>query len=234
MKDLTLRGEEESMVKVTLPNETVMEAPTHGLGSWTTRQLVRKGTYEPQMTRFLLENFRGGVFVDVGAQYGYYTLLMATEAEFVYAFEPYKKKRKLLLENVTRNELYNVGVRAEALFSADGEAWLHKKTSRVQLDPRNPNRTGKITIARFDNLGIGEVGAVKIDVEGAERDVLEGMRGTLSIWKPLVLVEVHKRMMKNFGHKPRDVERFLASIGMETKRLVTMGDRFHVAAWGRA
>jgi FkbM family methyltransferase len=231
MKELTLASEGEPMTEVVLPNGTVMVAPSHGLGGWTVRQLVRRGVYEPQMTRCLLERFRGGVFVDVGAQYGYYTLLMATEADFVRAYEPYVEKRKVLLENVTRNDLRNVDVNAEALFSADGEAWLHKRSSRVQTDPRRRGNARKVTIARFDNLGAGEVDAVKIDVEGAEVDVLEGMRGTLCIWRPLVLVEVHRRMVKNFGHEPRDVERFLKSIDMETKRLVSMGDRFHVAAW---
>lgn len=231
MKDLTLRGEEESMVEVTLENGMVMEAPTHGLGSWTTRELVKKGEYEPRMTRYLLENFRGGVFVDVGAQYGYYTLRMATEADRVYAFEPYKQKRKLLLENVVRNELDNVEVRAEALFSSDGEAWLKKRESSVVVDPKETGRKEKITIARFDNLCFGRVDAVKIDVEGAECDVLEGMRGTLCIWRPLVLVEVHKHMVARFKRKPPDVEKFLRSIGMETKHLAMMGARFHVAAW---
>lgn len=225
MKTLST-GDESKMVKVMLANGLKMEAPRHGLGSFTIHQLLSKGEYERKMTDSLLERLEAGdVFVDVGAQYGYYTLTAATVAGQVYAFEPYAKKMKVLEANVERNGLENVELRNEALFSENGEAYLHNHTSRVQ---RSPKYAQCIRLARFDDLGIGRVDAVKVDVEGAEVDVLEGMRGTLGIWRPLVLVEVHKRMLGDFGHRCGDVERLLKELGYEVNRLVTMGDRYHV------
>jgi len=190
------------------------------------RRLVAAGCYEKMMTDRLMGVLQpSDIFVDVGAQYGYYTLLAASVARKVIAFEPYGKKREILLGNVKRNELQNVEVRKEALFSKNEQAWLGRRSSRVQFKAAEGM---KITLARFDDLEIGRVDAVKIDVEGAEADVLQGMRGTLGIWKPLVLVEVHKRMCDRFGHSPGHVEAFLSELGFTVTRLVTMGDRYHV------
>ena len=68
-------------------------------------QLYRQGFIEPSVSRVLIEHLRpGGVFFDVGAQYGYHSLLAAAlvgPGGTVVAFEPGRGAFRLLAQNVT-------------------------------------------------------------------------------------------------------------------------------------
>lgn len=150
------------------------------------------------MTDYLLEHLTEDmVFVDAGAAYGYYTLLAARRCEQVYAFEPNPAIYEGLAFNVRQNGHRNVRCFNIALDS--------------DLD------VGTITLDDF--LGGRKVDVVKIDVEGAEADVLLGAQETLTRHGPTLLVEIHHVMVKDFGHTVPELETILWNFGYRWKGL---------------
>jgi FkbM family methyltransferase len=89
------------------------------------RELLDRGTREPEQ-RFIVERLLrpGLVAFDLGANLGYYTVMMAKlvgQRGAVYAVEPFPDSFRLLDENIRRNRLFNVHIDDVAIAAADGE-----------------------------------------------------------------------------------------------------------------
>jgi FkbM family methyltransferase len=168
---------------------------------------------EPQVEDTLLSLLRpGGVFYDVGANVGWYSLLAARavgSAGRVVAFEPSVSNAALLQENIAANRFANVTTIAAAVTDRSGwatflyggslEGRLDKDDCEAQSQRRaarkTPKRSSVVPIVALDSW-IAETGqappsVVKIDVEGAEVGALRGMAGTLLSAKPALLIELH-------------------------------------------
>jgi FkbM family methyltransferase len=92
------------------------------------RELLNRGTREPEQ-KFLVERLlrTGMVAFDLGANLGYYTVMMATlvgQRGTVYAVEPFPDSFRLLDENIRRNRLFNVHIDDVAIAASDGERQL--------------------------------------------------------------------------------------------------------------
>lgn len=150
--------------------------------------------------RDLLADKARGVVVDVGANFGCWTLALAGLATEVVAFEPQHPVRTLLNRSLGENKLRNVEVMRAALGSTPGNTYV----AHLNLDtPSNfgglsmgkplidqPNATMvKIPLMRLDDVVQGKVSFIKIDVEGMEMDVLGGAAGTILESRPLLFVE---------------------------------------------
>jgi FkbM family methyltransferase len=159
--------------------------------------------YELGTTRLLTRLLeRGRVFFDVGANLGYHTFLAATLLEgrgAVHAFEPWSAVYDDLAANARLNAFRNLELNQMALAVCDGEARLFlpgstewTMASLVADDPGQAFET--VQTMRFDSYcrrrGIDHVDVVKIDVEGAELQVLQGMGCLLSRWQPDIILEV--------------------------------------------
>lgn len=148
-----------------------------------------------------------GVFLDVGANQGELTLIAARHAPAgrVIAFEPVPRWFLLLAENVHRNGLSNVTVVNLAL--SDQESELEMFTSEdvsaqgafnegLSSFHRRAGRdtaVGRVSAVPLDRYaereGLTRVDLIKVDVEGAERAVLEGAKGTLQRFRPRLILE---------------------------------------------
>jgi FkbM family methyltransferase len=151
--------------------------------------------YEPQTLTFIQRHLAsGGVFVDVGANIGGYTVRAAKRA-YVYAFEPEPRNFNLLRLNIKLNKLQNnvksfqvaagphLGKVTLALSNYHGRhSLLHTiKTTNyptidVDMTPLD------LILANEDRIDI-----IKIDVEGAEPLVLKGAREVLKRTKAVVI-----------------------------------------------
>jgi FkbM family methyltransferase len=143
----------------------------------------------------------GGDFVDVGAHIGMYTIVAALALRGrgrVLAFEPNPAARAQLERNLARNGCDNVLVRECAVADALGEAFLHVPgTPDPSFSSLEAGRFDEGEGVRVETTTIDhEVAAaglwpamVKIDVEGSELRVLDGMEQTLER-RPVLLVEV--------------------------------------------
>ena len=170
------------------------------------REACFTGRYEPQETLIAKRLVGPGMTVfDVGANWGYFTLLAAhlTGASGrVLSLEPHPALATLLAENVRLNHLVQVECHAMAAgrarglapfiaFDEDGGNW---GLSRVAVDPAQARLICEVRSIDdlADERGLQRVDLIKIDVEGSEADVLVGMADGLRHGRyRQVLLECH-------------------------------------------
>src|SRR5262249_14672098 len=206
------------------------------------------GSYEPevrdQMRRRLTP---GDVAVDVGANVGWHTLLMATlvgPSGRVYAFEPNASTRERLVRAVEANQLVNVVIDPRAVSDRPGAAAFEAPPAGHVWDgtgrlgngaaPGTP-RVDRVTLDAFvAEAGIGRLSLVKIDVEGWELPVLRGARGVLDALRPAILFEYDPAYIQRSGGAREDLtacltdaryELFLLRPRRIPLRVEALGDR---------
>jgi FkbM family methyltransferase len=179
--------------------------------------------YEPVTDAHLADALRPGMVVlDIGAHVGYYTLVAARAvgpSGKVHAFEPCAETLSLLRTNVRANGFANVEIHPFAAGSGDSKRTLHVTGSSDShgLFPHpltETVRTTEVRTVRAAQVVQGRVDLVKIDVEGAEFEVLDGMRDLVSSEDPSVLiVEWNPACLRNAGQDPLELPRCLAELG---------------------
>lgn len=181
------------------------------------------GLYEVEKTKAISRLLSpGGVFIDVGANKGDFTLLAAKivgNAGKVFAFEPEPENCHWISKSIQLNGYNNIKLSELALSDTNGEAQLYlgKKSGWHTLLAGQADRnqgTIKISIDTLDNVleGIGQdrVDMIKIDVEGAEYEVLNGAYQTLiRNHKIILLIDIHPEL----GVNPLKVCTFLNDLG---------------------
>lgn len=183
---------------------------------------VFRHRYEPELS--IVERFLspGAVAVDVGANYGIYTLVMARLVGadgLVIALEPAAEAFGVLERNVRRNSLTNCSLVNAAALDRNGKLPLihHPDPSRNALDLGG--RTGQewVSTVRLDDvLGSRQrrrVALVKVDVEGAEELVLRGAERVLAESRPVFILEVNVEGASRLGLRPYGACDLLAAHG---------------------
>ena len=130
--------------------------------------------------------------VDVGANIGYYALMLADQigpGSQVICIEPEPENLVELRRNIEANHLTNVTVLAAAAGAEDGHAELLRGING-QVVPLGHGEIRVRTLA-LDSLADGAIGFIKIDVEGYELEVLRGARNLISRHRPNLFIEVH-------------------------------------------
>lgn len=135
-----------------------------------------------------------GVFYDVGANWGFFSLLMAGDPKFegaVHAFEPVPETFQALLSLVTQAQLRHIiGCHETALSDEDGSAGLIRDPMHSSLSRLGDNgATDTVSTARMESLGLQPPDIIKIDVEGHEAEVLVGAEEILRRDRPGVIFE---------------------------------------------
>ena len=165
-------------------------------------QLMRNGQIEVDETAIILRLLsRVDVFVDIGANLGYYTCLALQHGKRVVAFEPQQQNLQCLFQNLKSNgweqraEVFPVALSDRpgllTLYGASGpSASLIKDWAGYSSRFRKT-----VAVSTLDNLLAGRFGAerlfIKIDVEGAEFQVLRGSLLVLGrMPKPIWLLEI--------------------------------------------
>jgi FkbM family methyltransferase len=159
-------------------------------------QRIALEKYEPYETQLILKQAkRGDVVVDVGANIGYYTILLADKvgkSGKVYAFEPDKISFEILVKNIKENKLKNVVVVNAAVGNKQGKLKLHKSKENFgdyKLYGKDKgNETVKI-IKLDDFLKNIKINLIKIDTQGWEPEVIKGMEKLIKKNKPAIFLE---------------------------------------------
>jgi FkbM family methyltransferase len=165
------------------------------------------GTSEPEIQRAFAALLRDGqVVYDVGAASGFYALIAGRRAGVegrVVAFEPRPDNAERVRYNVDLNGFSHVQTLQLALSDREGTASfsLGADENRGGLTAQHAGPAGSQTIevrtATIDQLvGDGTIPApqvIKMDIEGAEVEALRGATRTLSVHKPVLLIELHGR-----------------------------------------
>jgi FkbM family methyltransferase len=224
--------------KVTVDGSTFYLQPTD---NFLTPLVLNTGEYEPTETRLVRETLKeGDVFIDVGANVGWYTVFAARAvgpSGQVVAFEPEPSNLDLLNRNVRLNRLTNVVVEGKGLSNAAGSFKLFLERGNLGMHSLVVEHEGRqyidVETVRFDDYwkGQGDIKLVKIDTEGAEAMILEGMGETLRRHKGLeLIVEFAPERWRKSGYDPDKVLEGLYQLGFkasvideDARRVVPLG-----------
>ena len=149
-------------------------------------------------------------YYDIGANVGHHAVFASAHADRVLAFEPVEALRAKIADKVERNRIANIEVFPVALSDTEGEAKFYLPQGSNQgggsLMRVNANREDRFTMVpvRRGDAFIAErdlppLDVVKIDVEGNEARVLDGLKETLLRDRPVVLLELSPSGREVFG-----------------------------------
>lgn len=196
-------------------NQNTMEVPEDMV--WT---FFDNGDYYEKNVAYWLEKLLAGtshkVFYDIGANYGYYCLKLASSASHIYAFEPVSQTNTILLRNIQRNKLVNItpfqlGLSDKKcqmnmnLYNSSGKNSLFIRHSPVD------HLLGQETIelvpldTLFEEKGLQPPDVMKIDIEGGELFALRGAKTLIKTFQPVLLLEYLEEMAQEAGYHREDL-----------------------------
>jgi len=189
------------------------------------RQLAKYRAYEPLNSNWLVSQFldaNAGLFVDVGANFGWYSLLSARLAPkaTIIALEPSHENFSLLNRNISSNCFTNIvainkGAGAESM---DASLYTHERDNPGAHSVRkSADGLAKetISIEPLDKIlqpYPGRVQLLKIDVEGYEVEALIGAKKTLRRTNN-ILLEYSPEFLRDCGHEPSQLLDLLMGAG---------------------
>ncbi|WP_166647142.1 FkbM family methyltransferase [Prosthecobacter fusiformis] len=183
------------------------------------------GNIEPVTERFILEHVpESGGFADIGANVGYFSLLVASlrRDALVHSFEPNPPIASLLEKSVQLNNLSGrVTVNRLAVGDQAGVLpfCLHDtNTGHSRLAADGVGGDIEVPVIVWDDwwaLKVPEprIHCVKMDIEGAELLALRGMKNFLLRQKPALIVEGYEEQLREFGCTVAGMKQFIMDLG---------------------
>jgi len=179
------------------------------------------------------------VFCDIGANVGLYSCFIGSVCA-VYSFEPHPTNMEALKQNLRRNNI-NAETYEVALSDEEGTFELASRgvdagLGEHSLDSTSSEETVSVAVHQIDNFwsknDIPVPSVVKIDVEGAELNVIDGGVKTFSDSKcETIYCEVHPDRITSFGGTYDDIKNRLNALGFDLKIMGSeMGDRIMIKA----
>jgi FkbM family methyltransferase len=160
----------------------------------------------------------GDVVVDAGAYPGDYALFAAKKVGpdgRVLAFEPGAKNRAVLERNILKAGLSNVTVVPKGLWNCEKTLFLNENGLATAVQSDSGLEIEVVTLdAALQELGISKIQVLKMDIEGAEIEALEGAKQTLISCEYACIASYH--IVDGTTTSAR-VEAFLRSANMESK-----------------
>jgi FkbM family methyltransferase len=157
------------------------------------------GTYEKEQQHLFTETIKkDDVFYDIGANVGFYSLIASQKVGGngrVYAFEPVPENLYYIKKHFELNNCTNTVIISGGVSNQIGVTYF--KTGDSPATGFLNTEIGDILIPTFDIDGLVEnnkilpPNIIKIDVEGAEFDVLEGAKKTLEKFHPIIFLATH-------------------------------------------
>src|SRR4030095_14202301 len=185
------------------------------LDDWIQKQIFYFGRYEIEKdeTLFWQHLIKEEDYVfDIGANIGYYSLQAAARIGKngkVFAFEPVSSTYKKLIDNIKINSFANIIAENIAISNKEGEIELFVAdelstgSSSISMHVNFSGIKEKVSTIILDEYAadnnIKKVDVVKIDVEGCEPMVIEGMTKIMNDFKPLILIEVLDERLNTTG-----------------------------------
>lgn len=205
------------------------------LGQFVDRTIYCTGGWEPLETRVISAALRpGDVFVDVGANIGFFSLLAARligESGTVHAVEATPSTADLLDANIARNRIATIRVHRCAAGDRQASARMMVRdggnigSNYLALGDGAAGDPGAtIPVRRLDQLLAGErIRLIKLDIEGAEAMALRGAGDLLAgDSAPALLFEFSPAMLRAMGDDPAGL---LAGLEGKGYRIFEIGRR---------
>jgi FkbM family methyltransferase len=184
------------------------------------------GDYEVAVQNAFVSLLReGDVFYDIGANVGFFSVLagrLVGQAGAVHAFEPVPANASMVERNAQLNHLGNIEVFRVAVSNQTGKSELyladHAGGAALKSAGVPPDLAGVIVVDTSsidDHVNLRRMrppNVVKIDVEGAELEVLHGMLEVLQEWSPKIILEVDDAERKRCEEKMTACKEFLTNL----------------------
>lgn len=227
----TLRWLYDSLFGFLKPKSVMVQGHRMWLDDKDTLELGTHGVYEPTETALLKKELKpGDTFVDIGANIGYYTLIAARivgHTGRVFAFEPDPTNFELLKKNVEQNGCSNVTLvnkavsdRARTLKLFLNEANRGDHRIYDSKDGRRSIPVQAIALDGFFKKLDKKVQFIKMDIQGAEAQALEGMKNLIRSNRSLKLVtEFSPGSLKLCGSDPIKYLKILQKLGFKLSEL---------------
>lgn len=145
-----------------------------------------------------IQKSQESTFVDIGANIGTYSLALATQFKAILAFEPHPVVSRVLELNKTINNFNNISIQPYGLSNLDNEAKLYepiKNAGGSSLEHRSSGFSYTVQIkhasAAVRKLKSSKVSFIKMDVEGHELKVMQGLKELLIQDRPVVAFEAN-------------------------------------------
>jgi FkbM family methyltransferase len=217
------------------------------------REILGWDVWEKPNTELILGSLRkGSVMFDVGAHIGYYSVLgsqVVGPGGRIVSVEPNPQTLPRLRKNLELSHASNVTV--EDVACTDKETTLTfyqagiRNTGASSISESNARNAdhgemvrsvtvrGRTLDSIVQELGLQRVDFVKIDVEGAEVQVLRGMKNTLAKYQPHMLIEMKPAQLASMGTSIGELRSVLRDSGYVPGRMPTDDDGEWVPADGR-
>jgi FkbM family methyltransferase len=163
---------------------------------------------------------KGGVMFDLGANFGYYAITIASALQGdcrVYAFEPNPKTMRRFQRNVALNGTRGLDLLEVGLSDAPGHALVVETSAHsgaAYLRQTSLSGVPVTTLDLFCELNkIDRLDLIKMDIEGAELRALRGGIATFKRFRPALLIELNPETSEREGYSVRDVVVFLEDLG---------------------
>lgn len=185
--------------------------------------------HEPPVSRELAERVRSAkVFADVGAHLGYYSCIagVINPNLKLFLFEMNRNLISLIERNLMVNGLNDAEIVNQAVSDGAKTIGYTAGSTDAGLSMRAPGEDSDEITAETVSLDgyfaprdvMPDV--IKIDVQGAEMEVLRGAKRIIREHCPVVFLEVHPKLLGAFGTTPDDVYRFLIEHGYDQLYLI--------------
>lgn len=214
-RTLAIETDHDVTVEISLPEDAGWE------------MLYYRRTFETGTTEAMIAMLReDDVFVDIGANIGWYTLIASRHARRTrcHAFEPvpfiFAKARRNWQINDFDNDVRfnNMALGKEeagelTIHTFEGLYHGHSSASTLDRDDYQTWVVPSTTLDRYvQEQGLDRVDIIKMDTEGGEMNVLQGAIETLSRPIPPVwIIEMNAETSRSFGHDPAELLDFLQS-----------------------
>ena len=165
-----------------------------------------------------------GVVFDVGANMGWYSLLIARQVKGckIHAFEPIPKTYAFLTQNVSLNQAESIITHHFGLSNERKDLTFYfypegsGNASSVNLSERTDAELVTCHVERLDDFTSANklhVDFIKCDVEGAELFAFQGAKETLRRDKPIVFTEMLRKWAAKFNYHPNEIIALFSSLG---------------------
>jgi FkbM family methyltransferase len=172
--------------------------------------------YEPETAALPLLVPRGGVCLDVGANFGQFAVFLSRAVGAdgrVHSFEPLAYNRAIFEKVMRRLRRRNVELHPWAVGSEKGVVRIatpDRNTGEAHVAPEGEEAKIVTLDGWAEETSLERVDFVKIDVEGFEMAVLRGAAGVIARFEPVILCEIQELSRSRYGIDPTEPFRFLA------------------------
>ncbi|MFC1772586.1 FkbM family methyltransferase [Pseudomonadota bacterium] len=211
---------------ITIVNNIHVTVPSSPQFMTTFVLLEQNDWFEDEMV-FVRHFIKPGMkVVDIGANYGLYTLSIANiigDSGKIWAFEPTESTSAFLKESISRNKFKNIRLIQSGLSNRLGKAELftspNSELNSLSMDASPSNQHETISLLTLDycmqKYGWECIDFIKLDAEGEESNILEKGEKTLSFLSPLIMFELKHGESVNLPL----ISRFI-NMGYDSYRLI--------------